>query len=172
MGCSALKAAVLQAIESKRHEIREISEAIYNYPETGYKEFQTTKYIAGKMEKLPCDVQSPGGIPGIKATLDTGRPGPGLPSLRWTFRMSRSPAYPPGDGSCPRLWAQPASCLDAGGPDGACGCWRIRTPLREDALFGGTCRRVHRDQLQTGAARTGHHTIPDRQTRVPLQGTI
>ena len=29
----------------------------YNYPETGYKEFQTTKYIAGKMEKLPCDVQ-------------------------------------------------------------------------------------------------------------------
>jgi amidohydrolase len=81
MGCSALKAAVLQAIESKRHEIREISEAIYNYPETGYKEFQTTKYIAGKMEKLPCDVQSPGGISGIKATLDTGRPGPGVAIL-------------------------------------------------------------------------------------------
>jgi len=49
---------------------------LYSIPETGYKEFKTSKYLEDEFEKLGYTLTRAEGITGFYTDIDTGRPGP------------------------------------------------------------------------------------------------
>ena len=66
-----------------RHEalIYETADYIWKHPETGYREWNTSAYLAGQFEKLGYTLVKAGDIPGFYADLDTGKPGPKIAIL-------------------------------------------------------------------------------------------
>lgn len=77
----SLKTKILEVINKERDEIIDIGERIYKNPETGFKEYETSKLVEETFHKLGLECTGFGNIPGIKATLDTGRKGPGVAIL-------------------------------------------------------------------------------------------
>ncbi len=73
-----LKAAAQCCIDEYAKGIIDIGEAVYSTPETGYKEYRTVKYMENVFRGLGLEYVKPEGIPGFKATVDTGKPGPGI----------------------------------------------------------------------------------------------
>jgi amidohydrolase len=67
-----------EVIEKYRSLIFETERYIWNHPETGYKEFETSAYMADLFQKLGYDLVMADGITGFYTDLDTGRPGPTL----------------------------------------------------------------------------------------------
>ena len=51
---------------------------IWKHPETGYREWETHKYLAEKYKELGYELVEAGNIPGFYTDVDTGRPGPKL----------------------------------------------------------------------------------------------
>ncbi len=49
---------------------------LYANPETGFKEYKTSKYLEEEFEKLGYTLVRAGNIPGFYTEIDTGRPGP------------------------------------------------------------------------------------------------
>ncbi len=64
--------------ESTRYEslIYEAERYIWRHPETGYREFQTSKYLEEQFEKLGYSLTRAGNIPGFYTVVDTKREGP------------------------------------------------------------------------------------------------
>lgn len=67
---------LFEAVEKHRDLILKTERYIWKNPETGYKEFKTTKYMAEVFEKLGYTLTMADGITGFYTVLDTGRPGP------------------------------------------------------------------------------------------------
>lgn len=66
------------AVDNNRELILNALDYIWKNPETGYKEFKTTKYLEDAFEKLGYDLVKAGDIPGFYTIIDTGKPGPEL----------------------------------------------------------------------------------------------
>ena len=64
------------AVEKHRHLILDAERYIWNHPETGYKEFETSAYMEEKFKELGYDLTMAEGITGFYTTLDTGKEGP------------------------------------------------------------------------------------------------
>ena len=64
------------AVEKHRQLILDAERYIWKNPETGYKEFKTSKYLAEKFEALGYKLTYAEGITGFYTVIDTGRPGP------------------------------------------------------------------------------------------------
>lgn len=71
-----MKNRVASAVDKNRDIIIEAQNYIWEHPETGYKENQTSKYLEKKFEDLGYSLVKAGDIPGFYTVLDTGRPGP------------------------------------------------------------------------------------------------
>ncbi len=71
-----LKDRVTEAIFAHRDDIYAIGDAIYADPELGFKEFRTAARVSQYFDTLGLAHRSGLAITGIKAVLDTGRPGP------------------------------------------------------------------------------------------------
>jgi amidohydrolase len=69
---------ILDCIESRKEEIIHLAREIYENPETGFKEFKTAKLVSDKFNELGLEFTALKDIPGVKATIDTGKAGPGL----------------------------------------------------------------------------------------------
>lgn len=67
---------IISAVEKNRDIILEVERYVWKHPETGYREYGTSKYLGEKFEELGYDVTYAGDIPGFYTVLDTGRPGP------------------------------------------------------------------------------------------------
>lgn len=67
---------ISEVIENYKTLIFEIERFIWAHPETGYKEFVTSKYLAEQFEKLGYELTFAEGITGFCTVVDTGRPGP------------------------------------------------------------------------------------------------
>lgn len=67
---------ILDAVEKNRKLILDAERYIWQNPETGYKEFKTSAYMAEKFRALGYELHMAEGITGFYTTLDTGRPGP------------------------------------------------------------------------------------------------
>lgn len=67
---------IAQAVEKNRQLILDAERYIWRHPETGYKEVQTTRYLADAFTALGYDLVMAEGITGFYTVLDTGRPGP------------------------------------------------------------------------------------------------
>jgi len=67
---------LFNAADSYRSLMLDAGDWLWKHPETGYREWQGTKYLAEKYEQLGYRVQLAGNIPGFVTEIDTGRPGP------------------------------------------------------------------------------------------------
>lgn len=67
---------ISKAVEKYKNDILETERYIWNNPETGYKEFKTSAYLAKKFEELGYKLTYADGITGFYTVVDTGRPGP------------------------------------------------------------------------------------------------
>lgn len=78
MSINKIKSRVKECIDKRKKEIIALGEDIYKNPETGFKEFETSQKVVDKFKDLKLEYVQAGNIPGVKATIDTGKPGPGL----------------------------------------------------------------------------------------------
>lgn len=76
-----MKQELYAAIRRSGRAIIDLGERIYRNPETGFKEYGTAGIVAEAFAGLPLVQQKFTDIPGLKLTLDTGRPGPGVAIL-------------------------------------------------------------------------------------------
>jgi len=67
---------IAKAVERHRNLILEAERYIWAHPETGWKEYVTSKYMADAFEKLGYDLTMSDGTTGFYTVLDTGREGP------------------------------------------------------------------------------------------------
>ncbi len=78
MDKNGLFSKAFKAIDRRKDEVIKIGETIYKNPETGFKEFKTSELVAHKFAELSIDYIETSNIPGVKATIDTGKDGPGF----------------------------------------------------------------------------------------------
>ena len=69
---------IIAAVEKHQARILEAERYIWKHPETGYKEFETSAYMAKAFEELGYDLVLADGITGFYTVLDTGRSGPDI----------------------------------------------------------------------------------------------
>lgn len=67
---------IIQAVENNRKLIKDAESYIWANPETGFKEYKTSKYMAEQFTALGYDLVMADGITGFYTVLDTGREGP------------------------------------------------------------------------------------------------
>lgn len=67
---------LINAVEKHKQLILDAERWLWAHPETGYKEYETSKYMTEKFEELGYDLVQAGNIPGFYTVLDTGKPGP------------------------------------------------------------------------------------------------
>lgn len=65
-------------VEKNRDAILATERYVWNHPETGFKEWETQKYLAKVFEDAGYELTYAGNIPGFYTDIDTGRPGPKL----------------------------------------------------------------------------------------------
>ena len=65
-----------KAVDEYRDLILAAERQIWSTPETGYKEFKTSAYLAAEFEKLGYELTYADGITGFYTVLDTGKEGP------------------------------------------------------------------------------------------------
>ena len=73
---SELKKEVIAAVDRCRDEILTLAEKILINPEVGYKEFKTAALVTAELEKLGLEVRTGISITGVRADINSGRPGP------------------------------------------------------------------------------------------------
>lgn len=66
----------INAVEKNKNLILESHKYFWSNPETGYKEYKTSKYLEDAFEKLGYKLTKAENIPGFYTVLDTGKPGP------------------------------------------------------------------------------------------------
>ncbi len=69
---------IWDCIDRRKDEIISIGEDIYRNPEIGFKEFRTSRLVADIFRSLGIKPFEFDDIPGVKATVDTGREGPAV----------------------------------------------------------------------------------------------
>jgi amidohydrolase len=74
----ATKDRVTAAIQANRDAIYAVGDAIYADPELGFKEVHTAERVAASFDRLGLPYRTNLGITGVKAVLDSGRPGPSV----------------------------------------------------------------------------------------------
>ena len=67
---------IIVAVERYQQLMLDAERYIWKHPETGYKEYKTSAYVAEAFEKLGYDLIMADGITGFYTVVDTGRPGP------------------------------------------------------------------------------------------------
>lgn len=67
---------ISNAVDKHRSLILEAERFIWKHPETGFKEFETSKYMEEVFESLGYELVRAGNIPGFYTVIDTGKPGP------------------------------------------------------------------------------------------------
>ena len=73
-----MKEQITAAVEKHRSLILDTERYVWKHPETGFKEWTTSRYMEDVFESLGYELTRAGDIPGFCTVLDTGRPGPEL----------------------------------------------------------------------------------------------
>lgn len=67
---------LIAAVEKHKQLILDTERFVWKHPETGYKEFETSAYMADTFKKLGYELTMAEGITGFYTVLDTEKPGP------------------------------------------------------------------------------------------------
>ena len=78
---SALKQLVRDAIEARGAELIALAKEIWEHPEPGYEEFRTSKLVEKTLRSLGLPCRTGLARTGVRADLDTGKPGPTIAIL-------------------------------------------------------------------------------------------
>lgn len=162
---------LLLAADKNRQLILDTERFIWRHPETGYKEFETNKYMADTFRSLGYDIVEAEGITGFYTVVDTGREGPEVLILGELDSVvcAEHPDANPETGAvhacghnaqCAALVGIAAALKEEGALDGLCGRIRLcavpaeelleieyRTKLKEEGkikYFGGKSEFLHR----------------------------
>ena len=159
------------AVEKYRKLIFDVERYVWKNPETGFREWKTSKYLAGIFEKLGYKLTMAGNIPGFYTDVDTGRPGPRVLILGEMDALICDD-HPKADpethavhccghnAQCAALVGITAALREEGVLDGLCGSVRLcavpaeegieiafRQKLREEGIiryYGGKAEFLHR----------------------------
>lgn len=71
-----LKKRVVQTVEDNRARLLEMADFLLKNPELGYCEYKTSAFVKSELEKLGLTVQTDLAITGLRADIDSGKPGP------------------------------------------------------------------------------------------------
>ena len=71
-----LKKQVVKTIEENRSRLLEMADFLLKNPELGYCEYKTSAFVKSELEKLGLTVKSDLAITGLRADIDSGKPGP------------------------------------------------------------------------------------------------
>ena len=136
---------IFDAVDKYRTLILEAERYIWDNPETGYKEYKTSKYMEDKFSDLGYDIVKADGITGFYARLDTGREGPELLILAELDSII-CPAHPDADketgavhscghnAQCAALLGIAAALKEDGVLDGLSGAIRLCAVPAEELL--------------------------------------
>ena len=136
---------LISAVEKHRQRILEAERFIWAHPETGYKEFETSKYMENAFEALGYTLHRAEGITGFYTVLDTGREGPEVLILGELDSII-CPAHPESDpktgavhscghnAQCAALLGVAAALKEPGVTDGLCGRVRLCAVPAEELL--------------------------------------
>lgn len=133
------------AVEKYRQLILDTERYIWRNPETGYKEYKTSAYMADTFRKLGYELVMADGITGFYTVLDTGRPGPEVMILGEldSIICSEHPESDPETGAvhscghnaqCAALVGIAAALKEPGILDGLCGKIRLCAVPAEELL--------------------------------------
>lgn len=125
---------ITEAVEKHRQLILDAERFIWQHPETGYKEFETTKYLEEKYRELGYELVKPDDITGFYTVIDTGREGPEILILGELDSVI-CPSHPESDPQTGAVHAcghnvQSAALLG------------IAAALKEDGMLDTLCGRI------------------------------
>ena len=162
---------ISSAVEKHRQLILDTERYIWNNPETGYKEFKTSKYMEDTFKNLGYELTLAEGITGFYTCIDTGRDGPEvliLGELDSVICPSHKESDPTTgavhscghNAQCAALVGIAAALKEEGALDGLCGRIRLCAVPAEELLeiefrkelkkqgkikyFGGKSEFLHR----------------------------
>ena len=136
---------IITAVEKHRALMLAAERRIWSHPETGYKEYKTTAYMAEQFEKLGYKLTYADGIPGFYTVIDTGREGPEVMILAELDSVI-CPTHPDADpetgavhacghnAQCAALLGIAAALTEPGITDSLCGRIRLCTVPAEELL--------------------------------------
>lgn len=169
-----MREAILRSVDSHRDLILAAERAIWRNPETGYREWKTSRYLEDAFRALGYAPRLAGDIPGFTVDIESGTPGPRvlifgeLDSLLCADHPEADPqthaVHACGhNAQCAALLGLAAALREAGALDGLSGSIRLcavpaeelievgyREGLREQGLiryFGGKVEFLHRGLL-------------------------
>lgn len=122
------------AVEKHRERILTAERFLWAHPETGYREFETSKYMADAFRSLGYDITEAEGLTGFYTVIDTGRPGPEVLVLG-ELDAVLCPSHPDAD---PKTGAVHA----CGHHAQSAALLGIAAALREPRLLDGLCGRI------------------------------
>ena len=111
---NAIKTIFANAIDGRIDEIKRISLDILNHPESGYREYRTSRLVADWFRTNGFHVQTDVAKTGVISTLETGRPGPHVVVMGELDALI-VPKHLYADretGAAPRLWPSCTNWLD------------------------------------------------------------
>lgn len=143
-------------VERHSREILEAERHIWRHPESGFREWETSRYLEGIFEGAGYALTRPGDIPGFYADLDTGRPGPKILILCELDALVAPRHFEAADNGRAHACGHHAQCAAmVGNPP-----WRSRKRARSTACAARSaswpCRRGgHRNRISRPAAPQG-----------------
>ncbi|MEG2939737.1 MAG: M20/M25/M40 family metallo-hydrolase, partial [Oscillospiraceae bacterium] len=167
-------AQLRKCVDSTKKLMLDAERYIWQHPETGYREWNTNKYMAQQFESLGYTLVMAGNIPGFYTDLETGRPGPKLLIMGEldSLIVSTHPECDPETGyvhacghnaQAAALLGIAAALKQPGALDGMCGSIRLmavpaeelieigfREGLRQQGIikyFGGKVEFMHRGYM-------------------------
>ena len=130
-------------VEKHREKILEVERYIWKHPETGFKEWNTTKYLAEIFEAAGYELTMAGDIPGFCTDIDTGRPGPKVLILGEMDALV-APSHPEAvngnahacghNAQCAALVGTALALKEPGALDGLCGSIRLMAVPAEELI--------------------------------------
>jgi len=130
-------------VEKHRDKILEAERYIWTHPETGFREWNTSAYLADIFEAAGYTLTRAGDIPGFYTDLDTGRPGPKI-LIMGELDALAAPTHPEAVNGCAHACGHNAQCAgligialalkEPGALDGLCGSIRLMAVPAEELI--------------------------------------
>ena len=130
-------------VERHRQTILDTERWVWQHPETGFREWQTSDYLAKIFEAAGYEIHRAGNIPGFYADLDTGRPGPRI-LIMGEMDALVAPSHPEAVNGCAHACGHNAQCAaligtalalkEPGALDGLCGSIRLMAVPAEELI--------------------------------------
>lgn len=130
-------------VEKHREKILEVERYIWQHPESGFREWNTTKYLAEIFEGAGYTLTYAGNIPGFYTDIDTGRPGPKVLILGELDALV-APTHPEAVNGCAHACGHNAQCAalvgcalalkEPGALDDLCGSIRLMAVPAEELI--------------------------------------